>query len=65
MQKGNGNVTDAEHCCKKECHLGQCGPCDGVTKIKCRCGLSTKVNFHLQYMYYGVKVIRISKQHVF
>ncbi|XP_020615998.1 protein shuttle craft-like isoform X3 [Orbicella faveolata] len=40
--KGNGNVTDAEHCCKKECHLGQCGPCDGITKIKCRCGSSTK-----------------------
>jgi len=50
--KGNGNVTDAEHCCKKECHLGQCGPCDGITKIKCRCGSSTKVNFHVLHVYH-------------
>lgn len=38
------DLTDTEHCCKMECHLGDCDPCDGITKIKCRCGTNTKVN---------------------
>ncbi|KAJ7381293.1 Transcriptional repressor NF-X1 [Desmophyllum pertusum] len=36
------DLTDTEHCCKMECHLGDCDPCDGITKIKCRCGTNTK-----------------------
>ncbi|XP_078378356.1 transcriptional repressor NF-X1-like [Oculina patagonica] len=41
-KESNGHITNTEHRCKKECHLGDCGPCDGITKIKCRCGSNTK-----------------------
>lgn len=39
---GNHLLTEEEHRCKKECHFGECGPCDGITKVKCRCGARVK-----------------------
>lgn len=40
--EGNSNSPGTEHRCKQKCHRGDCGPCDGITKVKCRCGTNTK-----------------------
>ena len=38
------------HRCKRVCHLGECGPCQEVVKVKCRCGSSkhTKQCFEVE-----------------
>jgi len=30
-------AEDAHHC-RRTCHSGACGPCEGVTEVECRCG---------------------------
>lgn len=40
--EGSSDKLTGEHRCKKECHVGDCGPCDGITKVKCRCGRQVK-----------------------
>ena len=60
--ESNGHVTNTEHHCKKECHLGDCGPCDGMTKIKCRCGSTTKVNLQSKHSKVSISDIQKSRQ---
>ncbi|XP_078656238.1 transcriptional repressor NF-X1-like isoform X1 [Branchiostoma floridae x Branchiostoma belcheri] len=33
---------DEIHLCQKTCHTGECGPCQGTTKLTCRCGWKTE-----------------------
>ncbi|CAH1239141.1 NFX1 [Branchiostoma lanceolatum] len=38
-----GCGSDEEiHLCQKPCHAGECGPCEGTTKLTCRCGWKTE-----------------------
>ncbi|XP_035689265.1 LOW QUALITY PROTEIN: transcriptional repressor NF-X1-like [Branchiostoma floridae] len=34
--------SDEIHLCQKTCHAGKCGPCEGTTKLTCRCGWKTQ-----------------------
>ena len=42
ITEGNKDSSNEEHRCKNKCHLGECGVCDGITKVKCRCGTNVK-----------------------
>ena len=42
IAEGNSDSHYEEHRCKNKCHLGECGACDGITKVKCRCGTNVK-----------------------
>lgn len=54
LAEGNQNDSSEEHRCKNKCHLGDCGPCDGLAKVRCRCGKNVKVisapNKYLEFM---------------
>ena len=41
-----------QHLCKQPCHHGECGPCEGISVITCRCGAKTKVRGYA----YGVNI---------
>ena len=43
LAEGNQIGCSEEHRCKSKCHLGDCGPCDGIAKVRCRCGKNVKV----------------------
>ncbi|XP_031548805.1 transcriptional repressor NF-X1-like [Actinia tenebrosa] len=42
-KEGDKSNSSSEHRCKEPCHHGNCGPCDGVSVVVCRCGAATKI----------------------
>ena len=45
IAEGKADFSNEEHRCKNKCHLGECGACDGITKVRCRCGTNMKEIF--------------------